>query len=58
MRTSTTTKSKTTVYAKRVDTPVSVKATNEHGNMPAKCVPFEDFAKALKKAVKEHYEKI
>lgn len=58
MRTSTTTKNKSTVYAKRTAAPVSVKATNEHGNMPANCVPFEDFAKALKKAVKEHYEKI
>lgn len=32
--------------------------TNKCSDMPANCRPFEDFAVALKNAVKQHYEKI
>lgn len=31
--------------------------TNKCSDMPANCSPFEDFAVALKNAVKQHYEK-
>lgn len=58
MRTSTTTKSKTTVYAKRSDSPLRARSEKKYDDMPANCRSVEDFAKALRKAVKEHYEKI
>ena len=52
MKTTTTTNNKTTNYTKRATTNIKSE------EMPADCVPFEVFAKALKKAVKEHYERI
>ncbi len=35
-----------------------VQKANKCSDMPADCRPFEDFADALKNAVKQHYEKI
>ena len=58
MRATTTSRSKTAVYAKRTETPVRKRSEKKYEDMPANCVPFEDFAKALKKAVKEHYERL
>ena len=52
MKTATTTNNKTANYTKRATT------NKKNGEMPANYVPFEVFAKALKKAVKEHYERI
>ena len=54
MKTTDTTSNKTANYTKLAGTNVKIK--NEE--MPANYVPFEVFAKALKKAVKEHYERI
>lgn len=54
MKTTATTNNKTANYTKQARTNVKIK--NEE--MPANCVPFEVFANALKKAVKEHYERI
>ncbi|MBR4199221.1 MAG: hypothetical protein IKQ94_10655 [Bacteroidales bacterium] len=53
MKTTATTNNKTANYTKQARTNVKIK--NEE--MPANCVPFEVFANALKKAVKEHYER-
>ena len=54
MKTTATTNNKTANYTKQASTNVKIK--NEE--IPANCVPFEVFANALKKAVKDHYERI
>ncbi|MBR4584339.1 MAG: hypothetical protein IKO34_11130 [Bacteroidales bacterium] len=36
----------------------TARKAGENSDLPANCRPFEDFAVALKKAVKQHYEKI
>ena len=53
MKTTATTNNKTANYTKQASANAKIK--NEE--MPANCVPFEVFANALKKAVKEHYER-
>ncbi len=57
MRTTTTTRSKTTVYAKRTETPVRVKNVNEDGENLADYVTVERFMDDLRKEVNKRYER-
>ena len=57
MRTATTTKSKTTVCAKRTKTPARVKNVNEYGENLADYVTAERFMADLRKEVNKRYER-
>ena len=57
MRTTTTTKSKTTFYVKRTEIPVRGKNINEDGEDIANYVSVERFMEDLRKEVTKRYER-
>lgn len=52
MRTTTTTKSKTAVYAKRTSTPVQSAKTDK---IPANCITVKQFMKELREEIEKRY---
>ena len=58
MRTTTTTKSKTAVYAKRTDAPVRARSENKYDDMPANCRPIEEFEEEFFKRLKKRYGRL
>ncbi len=58
MRTSTTTKNKTAVYAKRIETPVRARSNKKYEDMPANCRSVEEFEEEFFKRLKKRYGRI
>ena len=58
MRTTATTKSKTTVYAKRTETPVRARSKKKYEDMPANCCSVEEFEEEFFKRLKKRYGRI
>ena len=58
MRTSTTTKNKSTVYAKRSDAPLRARSEKKYDDMPANCRSVEEFEEEFFKRLKKRYGRI